>query len=206
MLSGLVLDHVGHAPSIKSLHDRFFMTHHGMGLAYDCPKVEKSADGRFVFPSVRPGKWLLRVHHSGSVLASQVMVEVHHDVIDLGELSWVKLVAAQVRFQWQGERPGRVRGVWLRARLQDGQAPVWAGTFSATGDGAACTVVPGRYLVIPFGLRGADVDLDESMGMRWLGITGEELAEPVPIEIRSDGTVVPNPVPFSPLPAPGKTK
>jgi hypothetical protein len=67
-------------------------------------------------------------------------------------------------------------------------------------------LVPGRYLLTPFGFRGADVDLDESMGMRWLGITGDELAESVPIEIRSDGTVVPNSIPFSPLPDPDKTK
>ena len=65
---------------------------------------------------------------------------------------------------------------------------------------AICTVVPGKYLVIPFGWP--KVEGEEWYGVdAWnMGLTGEALAEPVPIEIRSGGSVLPNPVQFSPLP------
>tara|TARA_R110002096_G_scaffold14158_9_gene49408 strand:+ start:1521 stop:4505 length:2985 start_codon:yes stop_codon:yes gene_type:complete len=210
-------------PANKTLHDPFFHSHHGGSLAWGCPKVEKSPDGSFRFGYLRPGQWLARAYHSGDVLLWQKLLDVHNDVVDVGDLPVIAPVAADVKWSFAESNPGRVRGVWLRD--PQAAAPIWAGTFAAVSDSAAsgstasgsadadpagrgsavaghaiCKVIPGKYLITAFGGPPAEAADEVLYDNFRIGLTGEELCKPVPIEIRSDGSVLPNPVRFSPLP------
>ena len=194
----------------KTLHDPFFHSHHGGSLAWGCPKVEKSPDGSFRFGYLRPGQWLARAYHSGDVLLWQKLLDVHNDVVDVGDLPVIAPVAADVKWSFADSNPGRVRGVWLRDPQVGAAAPIWAGTFAAASDAAVsgsamaghaiCKVLPGKYLISAFGGPAAEATDEAVYDIFRIGLTGEELSKPVPIEIRSDGSVLPNPVRFSPLP------
>ncbi|MFT4842466.1 MAG: hypothetical protein ACJAYX_003834 [Planctomycetota bacterium] len=184
-------------PSDMTRHDPFFMPHHGSSLARECPKIENSPDGGFAFRYLRSGRWLLRAHHSGDVLLWQKLIDVHNDVVDVGDLPAMQPVAASVQWAFVAEQPVKVLGVWLRVPQAQGQSPIWAGTFSASKGQAVCSVMPGKYLVSAFGWRAVVPDGGDSFGMMSLGLTGELLTEPEPIEVHADGSVTPKSLVFA---------
>ncbi|MGK0157057.1 MAG: hypothetical protein ACI9SE_004033 [Neolewinella sp.] len=125
------------------------------------------------------------------------MQDVHNDVADVGDLPAMQPVAASVQWAFVAEQPVKVLGVWLRVPQAQGQSPIWAGTFSASQGQAVCSVMPGKYLVSAFGWRTVVPDGGDSFGMMSLGLTGELLTEPVPIEVHADGSVTPKSLVFA---------
>lgn len=190
-------------PMHMTLHDPHYSTDYSSSLSSACPSVEKSKQGRFAFSFLGPGKWLVRVHASttkgGRILVWQKVLDVRGDVVDVGELPLAKPVQAPLRWQWQGKRPGQVNGVWLRVARPGGGEAIWAATVVARGATGNAHVMPGSYLAIPFGYFGPD---GQWPGLDMFGVSGEELGKPVPIEIRSDGSVLPKIITFSPRPEP----
>lgn len=191
-------------PMHRTLHDPFYETDYVFSLSSDCATIKDLSDGRFVFSFLRPGSWLVRLHHStknGNVLAWQKVLDVRGDVVDVGELPLAQPVQATVKWRWADKCPGRVRGFWLRSG-RDGGDPIWVATLLASKDGADALVLPGRYLAVPFGYFDPDNQFSDDLFM--FRASGDPIGKPAPIEIRSDGSVVPKIVEFSPLPVPAK--
>ncbi len=85
-----------------------------------------------------------------------------------------------------------------KARPQ-GDPAIWASTVVAQGAIGNGYVGPGSYLAIPFGYFGAD---GRWPGLGLFGVSGDAFGKPMPIEIRSDGSVLPKIIKFSPFPRP----
>lgn len=89
---------------------------------------------------------MVRIHvatKGGKLLAWQKVLEVQGDVVDVGELPLAAPVTVQLRWQWQGTRPGEVQGVWLRVARPQGEPAIWASTVVAQGAIGNGYVVPG---------------------------------------------------------------
>jgi len=191
-------------PMHRTLHDPFYSTDYVSSLSSDCATIKGLPDGRFAFSFLRPGPWLVRLHHStkkGNVLAWQKVLDVRGDVVDVGELPLAQPVTATMKWQWAGKRPGKVRGFWLRSAREGGD-PIWAATLRASKGGAKALVLPGSYLAVPFGYFDSDDQYPDDLFM--FRASGDPIGKPAPIEIRSDGSVVPKMVEFSPLQVPPK--
>lgn len=185
-------------PPNKTLHDPFYHPDHGGSIAWDCPHVEKSTDGSFRFPYLRAGRWLVRVHHSGDVVLWQKVVDVHRDVVDLGELPAVARVKANVQWTFVGKKPGNVIGLWVRAPQGEGRSPIWVATCKADHerDRATLELMPGKYELTAFGWFSGEGFEEDIFDMLSIGLTGQPFSRPHAIEVRPDGTVTPQQVAF----------
>jgi hypothetical protein len=132
----------------------------------------------------------VRVTNGFDRALAQRVVTVQAGEVDMGDLRRADVVAGRLRWSWPASAPPRqVLGVWLHEE-RAGKPALWVETCSAGDRGAeSCMVAPGRYLAVVFGAHGA--------GPAWYGyesfgrLTGVPLSKPFPIEIRSDGSVVP---------------
>lgn len=169
-----------------------------MPLSYHRVSIELPASGAFRFRYLPAGSYVLRAQ-SGELADRcvwQRIVTVFDDVVDLGAIESPPRVDARVAFRWTrppelGERL-RVNACWLwQSHDADPQA-VWVATLPVGKEFVICTAVaPGRYTAV-LGFVASDI-LRES---GWPGPA--RLSKPVTIEIRSDGSVLPNPAVFFP--------
>jgi hypothetical protein len=165
-----------------------------------CAAVRFTPTGEFAFHYLPAGEWLLRAHSAGrSEVLWQRVVNVSDGLVDLGTIAPVPPVSVALAYGRDlGIAAKQDRPTNFAFRLfqpHDGNpTALWAATLHGLYGSANCAkVLPGSYNLVPFEYTTSGEHL-----------MATPFAKPVPIEIRSDGSVLPNPVRFSPLPPPAK--
>lgn len=193
-------------PLHKAAVDPFCSDEWSTSVAWNCARQKLAEREAFVFDHLPDGDYVVRVCRSQfdpQPVVCQRVVTVRAATSDLGRLQADPTVTATVRWSWSesAPAPGRVRGVWVRRVEPARTDAIWWATWGVGDDASAQGPLPaGRYQVVPFGWRGAEMDdTDFSFGFRYF--TGQAFAEPVACEVHADGTTTPAVLPFTPKPA-----
>jgi hypothetical protein len=166
-------------PIAMAEHDVIYSPYEGLPLTSGRHVQHVGMSGRFTFPFLASGRYVLRVVNGFEGLVCQRVCDVGEGAtVDLGGLAPDALLAARVPCHVED-----ATGAWIRAPDPGNPRGVWVGTARVEAGALSLEhLAPGKYLVEPFARTGWRADRS---------ISGSSLGRTVDLELRADGTTWP---------------
>jgi len=167
-------------PLERASSDPFFLPYDGQEESASMRAVEIGSDGRFAFPAVREGTYVVRVAKRllGQVLIQRV-VHLAAETVDLGLLP-PAATRATLRCA-----DARVTGAWLRQPVVGSKRGVFVAAFPCVkGAFVLPPLEPGGYVIEPFAEPRRSAPME-------VGYRGDSFGVEIPVRIAADGTAEP---------------
>ncbi len=169
--------------------DPFYHGHHGLPQTSGMKKLKIGEDGKFSFPYLPAGDWVLRIVTRLNQMLYQIPLHTERDqIIDLGIFALPPTVRITMEVEQAGE--DQFKGVWINRLYDETKEPVFSRTALLGGSKLELSgITPGRYRA----------ELMKSHGFEdmWSsGLSGERTSKFAEFEVHADGSVSPSKLVF----------